>query len=98
MKVKRLDGVRKGDNLETQPWETNDDSIYVPASLWTAGCCEYTSFLYYELESYLVIDRNINERGKMHTQQISVKILQILLGKTISLPKKIVYVLKFQTV
>ena len=93
MKVKRLDGVRKGDNLETQPWETNDDSIYVPASLWTAGCCEYTSFLYYE-----VIDRNINERGKIHTQQISVKILQILLGKTISLPKELVYVLKFQTV
>ena len=34
----------------------------------------------------------------MHTQQISVKILQILLGKTISLQKELVYVLKFQTV
>ena len=64
MKVKRLDEVRKGDNLETQPWETNDDSIYVPASLWTAGCCEYTSFLYYELESYLVIDRTSTNEVK----------------------------------
>ena len=41
-----------------------------------------------------MLDRNINERGKIHTQQISVKILQILLGKTISLPKELVYVLK----
>ena len=78
-KKKNLIGVSKKGKIETRPGETNNDEIYVPKSMWTAGCCVPTSPN--EEESFAVIGNNINDRGKMYTQQISVKILQKILEK-----------------
>ena len=64
-------GVRKEYYPEKRPEENIADEIYVPTSLWTAGCC-IDSFTYYARKSFAVIGNNVNERGEMHTQQISV--------------------------
>ena len=72
----KVKGVRKENYLETRPGENIDDEIYVPTSLWTAGCCIDSSLPNYAKESFAVIGNNVNERNEMHTQQISVKILQ----------------------
>ena len=71
-------GVRKEYYPEKRPGENIADEIYVPTSLWTAGCC-IDSFTNYARKSFAVIGNNVNERGEMHTQQISVKILQKIL-------------------
>ena len=78
-KNEKVKGVRREDNIETRPGEDNDHKIYVPKSLWTAGCCVGTSPPYYAIESFAVIGNNVNERDEMHTQNISVKILQKIL-------------------
>ena len=75
----KVKGVRKENYLETRPGENIGDKIYVPTSLWTAGCCIDSSFPNYAKESFAVIGNNVNERNEMHTQQISVKILQKIL-------------------
>ena len=46
MQLKSSNGVSKGDKPETRPGQTNDEKIYVPASLWNAGCCVDTSSPY----------------------------------------------------
>ena len=78
-KNEKVKGVRKEDKIERRPGEDNYHEIYVPKSLWTAGCCVGTSFPYYAIQSFAVIGNNVNERDEMHTQQISVKILQKIL-------------------
>ena len=72
-------GVRKKIYIEKRPGEKKSDKIYVPKSLWTAGCCINSSSPNYARESFAVIGNNVKERGKMHTQQISVEILQKIL-------------------
>ena len=73
-----VEGVSKGDEIETLPGEDNHHEIHVPKSLWTAGCC-LSSYSKYALESFAVIGNNVNEPGVMHTQQTSVGILQKIL-------------------
>ena len=75
----KVKGVRKNISIEMRPGEKKSDKIYVPKSLWTAGCCINSSSPNYARESFAVIGNNVKERGKMHTQQISVKILQKIL-------------------
>ena len=87
-------GVKKNISIEMRPGEKKSDKIYVPKSLWTAGCCINSSSPNYARESFAVIGNNVKERGKMHTQQISVKILQKILeqdrfsGKKVNLYPK----------
>lgn len=71
----KVKGVRKEYSPEKRPGEKNTDEIYVPTSLWTAGCC-IDSSTNYARKSFAVIGNNVKERGEMHTQQIKVKILQ----------------------
>ena len=73
-----VEGVSKGDEIETLPGEDNNLKIHVPKSLWTAGCCLESNFKN-ALESFAVIGNNVNEPGEMHTQQTSVGILQKIL-------------------
>ena len=75
----KVKGVWIENDPEKRPGENINDKIYVPTSLWTAGCCIVSSWPNYAKESFAVIGNNVNERGKMHTQQISVKILQKIL-------------------
>ena len=75
----KVKGVRIENDPEKRPGENTNDKIYVPTSLWTAGCCIVSSWPNYAKESFAVIGNNVNERGQMHTQQISVKILQKIL-------------------
>ena len=78
-KNEKVKGVRKEDKIERRPGEDNYHEIYVPKSLWTAGCCVGTSPPYYAIQSFAAIGNNVNERDEMHTQQISVIILQKIL-------------------
>ena len=80
-KNEKVKGVRKESVIKTLPGKDNDHKIYIPKSLWTAGCCVGTSPPYYAIESFAVIGNNVNERDEMHTQQISVIILQKILEK-----------------
>ena len=73
-----VEGVSKGEEIETLPGEDNYHKIHVPKSLWTAGCC-LSSYYKYTLASFAVIGNNVNEPGEMHTQQTSVEILQKIL-------------------
>ena len=73
-----VEGVSKGEEIETLPGEDNYHKIHVPKSLWTAGCC-LSSHYKYTLASFAVIGNNVNEPGEMHTQQTSVEILQKIL-------------------
>lgn len=97
-KNKRWNWVSKGDNQETRPGETNDDKIYVPALLWTAGCYFDTSSPYCAIESFVVIVKNGNERDKMCSQQISVKILQNSLKQDYFTAEEVSLILKIEAV
>ena len=76
-KKKNLKGVSTKGEIETRPGQASGDKIYVPKSMWTAGCC--VSTFPKEAKSFAVIGNNVNDRNKMHTQQISVNILQKIL-------------------
>lgn len=97
-KNKMWNWVSEGDNQETRPGETNDDKIYVPASLWTAGCYFDTSSPYCEIESFVVIVKNANERDKMCSEQISVKILQNSLKQDYFTTEEVSLILKIEAV
>ena len=71
--------VSSDNHIEKLPGEGDNDEIYVPKSVWTAGCCVGTSSPNHAIESFAVIGNNVKEQNKMHTQQISVKILQNIL-------------------
>ena len=84
----KVKGVSEEKDPEKRPGENIADEIYVPTSLWTAGCC-IDSFSKYARKSFAVIGNNVKERGKMHTQQISVKILQKILEQDSYSGKKV---------
>ena len=71
--------ISSDNHIEKLPGEGDNDEIYVPKSVWTAGCCVGTSSPNHAIESFAVIGNNVQERNKMHTQQISVEILQKIL-------------------
>ena len=81
-KNKNVKGINFGLLVEL-PGEGLYDKIHVPNSLWTAGCCVDT-IAHNAIKSFAVIGNNVNERDKMHTQQISVEILQKILALDIA--------------
>lgn len=48
--------------------------ILVPNSMWTAGCCEAQDDK--DTHNFAVIGNNVEDPNKMHTQQITVKLLE----------------------
>ena len=84
-----LKGVSKEGEIEKRPGYSFFHKIYVPKSMWTAGCCVRTSPSDHEVKSFAVIGNNVNDRNKMHTQQISVNILQKILEKDSFTAKKV---------
>ena len=81
-KNQNVEGINFGLPLVELPGEGPYDKIRVPNSLWTAGCCVNTNS-HNAIKSFAVIGNNVNERDKMHTQQISVEILQKILAQDI---------------
>ena len=78
----KVKGVNTDRPVVELPGKGLYDTIRVPTSLWTAGCCVDPSS-HYAIKSFAVIGNNVNERDKMHTQQISVEILQKILEEQI---------------
>lgn len=50
--------------------------IYIPNSMWTAGCCEAPKK---DTRNFAVIGNNVEDPAEMHTQQITVQLLQRIL-------------------
>ena len=86
--LNKVKGVNTDRPVVELPGEGLYDKIRVPTSLWTAGCCVDPSF-HYAIKSFAVIGNNVNERDKMHTQQISVEILQKILEEDITTALKV---------
>ena len=78
-KNQNVEGINFGLPLVELPGEGPYDKTN---SLWTAGCCVNTNS-HNAIKSFAVIGNNVNERDKMHTQQISVEILQKILAQDI---------------
>ena len=84
----KVKGVNTDRPVVELPGKGLYDTIRVPTSLWTAGCCVDPSS-HYAIKSFAVIGNNVNERDKMHTQQISVEILQKILEEDITTASKV---------
>lgn len=56
-------------------------SIDVPNSMWTAGCCKAQD--HKDTQNFAVIGNNVVDPDEMHTQQITVELLQNFLSEDV---------------
>lgn len=53
----------------------NGGSIFIPNSMWTAGCCVAEG----NTQNFAVIGNNVDDPDEMHTQQINIEELEKIL-------------------
>lgn len=55
----------------------NGGSIFIPNSMWTAGCCVAEG----NTQNFAVIGNNVDDPDEMHTQQINIEELEKILSR-----------------